>query len=223
MNVDGTDIDLQTIVPKNGTADAGDGSFTMRWFNAGKYDYAVWSVPLYDPEDPETELDYNGWGDRDEQCPVTKTFAPGQWFLIQSTATTPTLTVAGQVVSADTTKAQYSMSLVKGTLQSAGNPFPTTCDIQSIVPQANGAAAGDGSFTMRWFNSGKYDYAVWSVPLYDPEDPEKELDYNGWGDRDEQCPVAKTFDVGEGFLIQTTATNPTLLFPNAMYSAPAVD
>ena len=218
MNTDGTDVDLQTIVPKNGTADAVDGSFRMRWFNDGHYDYAVWSVPLYNPEDPEEELDYNGWGDVDEMCPVTKTFAPGQWFLIQSTAASPNLTVSGKLVSSDTTKPQYSVSLVSGALQATGNPFPTSCDIQSIIPQSNGADAADGQFRMRWFNDGHYDYAVWSVPLYNPEDPEEELDYNGWGDVDEMCPITKTFNPGEGFLIQTTATKGTLLFPNALYT-----
>ena len=219
MNIGGTDIDIQSIKALNGTDEAADGSFTMRWFNAGKYDYAVWSVPLYDPADPETELDYNGWGDLDEMCPITKTFAAGQWFLIQSTAASPTVQVSGELVTSDTTRPQYAVSVVKDTLVSTGNPFPVACDIQSIVPQANGAAAADGSFTMRWFNAGKYDYAVWSVPLYDPADPETELDYNGWGDLEEMCPITKTFGVGEGFLIQTTATNPTLLFPNPLYVA----
>ena len=219
MNTTGTDIDIQQIKALSDGAEAGDGEFKMRWFNAGHYDYATWSVPLYDPADPEEELDYNGWGDLDEMCPITKTFPAGGWFLVQPTANNPSLQVAGALVTADSTRPTYSVSLTKGALQMCGNPFPTTCDIQSIVARAGDAEAGDGEFKMRWFNAGHYDYATWSVPLYDPEDPEEELDYNGWGDLDEMCPITKTFGVGEGFLVQPTANTPSLVFPNPLYSA----
>ena len=219
MNTTGTDIDIQQIKALSGNNEASDGTFRMRWFNAGRYDYAVWSVPLYDPADPEEELDYNGWGDLDEMCPITKTFPAGGWFLVTPTANNPSLQVAGALVTADSTRPTYATSLNKGSLQMCGNPFPTTCDIQAIVARSGDAEASDGTFRMRWFNAGRYDYAVWSVPLYDPADPEEELDYNGWGDLDEMCPITKTFGVGEGFLVTPTANNPSLVFPNPLYSA----
>ena len=218
MNAGGGDIDIQDIKPFSGAVEANDGAFKLRWFNAGHYDYATWSVPLYDPEDPEQELDYNGWGDLDEQCPVVKTFPAGGWFLAQPLCDNPSLQVAGELVTANTTVPTYSTPLVKGTLQMCGNPFPVTCDIQSIVARAGNNVANDGAFKMRWFNSGHYDYATWSVPLYDPEDPEEELDYNGWGDLDEQCPITKTFAAGEGFLVQPLVDNASLAFPNPLYT-----
>jgi len=99
------------------------------------------------------------------------------------------------------------------------NTTGTDIDIQQIKPYSGAAEAGDGEFSIRWFNAGKYDYAVWSVPLYDPADPEEELDYNGWGDLSEQCPITKTFGVGEGFLVSPTANAPSLVFPNPLYTA----
>jgi len=221
MTPDGQDIDIQAIKPSSNNKEATDGSFTMRWFNAGKYDYAVWCAPLYADEEGETELDYNGWGDRDYLMPITKTFSPGQWFLVQPNSATvnPTLTVAGAIVTSDTTTPTYSVALQKA-LQATGNPFPTTCDIQSIVPISNDKEANDGTFQIRWFNGGKYDYAVWCAPLYADEEGETELDYNGWGDRDYLMPITKTFGVGEGFLVQpnSATVNPKLAFPNPLYS-----
>ena len=38
MNTTGTDIDIQQIKALSDGAEAGDGEFKMRWFNAGHYD-----------------------------------------------------------------------------------------------------------------------------------------------------------------------------------------
>ena len=83
----------------------------------------------------------------------------------------------------------------------------------------------DGCFELRWFNGGKYQYAWFYDPLYDPDSPggEDPLPYCGWSDdEDEMFPFkgGKTFLPGEGFLVQPDASlaNPKLAFPNPLYS-----
>ena len=227
MNTDSTDIDIQQIIPSNDGVTTGlDGSFTIRWFDGGKYSYAKWYDEVYDPEDWEKSLEIPGWGtDDDESVQIRKTFAPGQWFLVQpmSSVAKPKLQVAGALVSTDASKPVYKMDLQFDTLQAVGNPFPVTCDLQAIQPSNDGVTTGlDGSFTVRWFDGGRYSYAKWYDEVYDPDDWEKSLEIPGWGtDDDESVMIIKEFKVGEGFLIQpmSSVAKPQIAFPNPLYSA----
>ena len=227
MNTDSTDIDIQQIIPSNDGVTTGlDGKFTIRWFDGGKYSYAVWYDELWDPADPDTSLEIPGWGSNDDDMVlITKSFAPGQWFLIQpaSAVAKPKLQVAGALVSSDVSKPVYKMDLQFDTLQAVGNPFPVTCDLQAIQPSNDGVTTGlDGKFTVRWFDGGKYSYAVYYDELWDPADPDTSLEIPGWGSNDDDMVlITKEFKVGEGFLIQpaSAVATPQLAFPNPLYSA----
>lgn len=219
-NCDGTDIDIQQIIPADGGDTEGlwTGDFEIRWFNGGAYAYAKWCSPV---KVGGVEQGYAGWGDLVTEEKITKMFAPGQWFLVQPfDLEEPSVTVAGALVSADTAKPLYVLEgLNSGDLNFVGNPFPVTCDIQSILPMDDGDVDSlwTGDFEMRWFNGGAYAYAKWCAPV---KVDGVEQGYAGWGDLVTEEKTTKIFAIGEGFLVQPyDIETPQLAFPNPLYSA----
>ena len=108
-NTSGSALDIQDIVCKNGTADPGNGNFSMWWYDQSqhKYVYAVYTADAYadDGVDDGAGTEYTdkyfwvtddddtfiyapvGWK-HDESAPATivdhtKTFAAGEGFFIQ--------------------------------------------------------------------------------------------------------------------------------------------
>ena len=204
-NVSGEDLDIQAIRVFNAGALAGDGEYQMKWYDNGRYITADWWDPL--------NTDVPGWGDGDYD-PIDKTFAAGEWFLLapDSSIVNPSVQVAGALVSTDTKSPTYTITLTAETTTSTGNPFPTDCDINSIVAMNGNAVAGDGEYQMKWYDNGRYITVDWWDPLNN--------DLAGWGDENYD-PVEKTFLPGQGFLVapDTSISNPSLKVPNPLFIA----
>ena len=199
-NVTGGDLSIQDIKALDDGAVAADGGYYMKWYDNGKYAEAYWTSPLNDGTD--------GWGD-DKYEAIKKSFAAGEWFIIAPYVEKPTTQVAGALVSADTKSPTYTITLPAETTTATGNPFPTECDIQTIIGMDGEDIAADGGFYMKWYDDGKYAEAYWTSPLNDGTD--------GWGD-DHYDAIKKTFLPGQGFLVAPYVTKPSLKVPNPLYT-----
>ena len=99
-NCDGTDIDIQQIIPAEYgvTEDVWTGDMEMRWFNGGAYAYAKWCKPV---KVDGVEQDYSAWGDENTDEKITKVFNIGEGFLVQPyDLATPQLAVPNPLYNA---------------------------------------------------------------------------------------------------------------------------
>lgn len=204
-NVSGGDLDIQAIRVFNDGSLAGDGEYSIRWYDNGRYVTADWWDPL--------NTDVPGWGDENYD-PFTKTFAAGEWFLLDpvNEVINPQVQTAGALVSTDTKSPTYTITLTPKVQTATGNPFPADCELSSIIAMNDEDVAGDGEYSMKWYDNGRYVSVDWWDPL--------NTDVPGWGDENYD-PVEKTFLPGQGFLVSPVneVTIPSLKVPNPLYIA----
>ena len=187
VNTDGSNLDIQSIVCKDGANDPVNGGFKMWWYNAAemKYTYAVYSNDAYADDgmddgwgteytdkfywitDDEDAFIYAplGWK-HDENAPATttdheKTFAAGEGFWIQpsSGVANPQVTIAGQVKQALSTDASVAVSVTSARKNLVTNPFPVgNYDIQDVVCKDGANDPVNGAFKMWWYNAAEMQY-----------------------------------------------------------------
>ncbi len=239
ISVGEASLSLQDIRMDSNTL--ADGTTMVWWWNKDtrKYTYAVWCLSCNADGD---YIDANGtvvsedkaalvWGDGEGWIAINKTFAPGEGFWIQpgDDAPAPTVSIAGELATTDTTVQYVSANLTPGKQVQFTQPMPVGAfSLQTV--KLTGSLA-DGTSMVWWWNKDtrKYTYAVWCLSCNADGDY---IDANGtvvsedkaalvWGDGEGWIAINKTFDPGEGFWIQPgdDAVNPTVQFPNPFYVA----
>ena len=206
LNTDGTDLDIQSIVCKDGTSNPVNGAFKMWWYDPAqlKYVYASFSNDAYadDGMDDGWGTEYTdkfywitddddafiyapaGWK-HDEDAPATindheKTFKCGEGCWIMPTGVSnPQVMIAGQVKQAVSTDAKVAISVTDSRKQLVTNPFPVgNYDIQDIVCKDGENNPVNGAFKMWWYDPTqlKYVYASFSNDAYADDGMD-----DGWG------------------------------------------
>lgn len=220
-----------------------DGSTMIWWWNKDtrQYTYACWCLSC----DAEGNyLDANGtvvqneadaalvWGDGEGWIAINKTFAPGEGFWIKpdSGASSPAVSIAGELATTDSTVQYVTVNLTAGKQVQFTQPMPVgTFGLQTV--KVTGALA-DGSSMVWWWNKDtrQYTYACWCLSC-DAEG--NYLNANGvvveneadaalvWGDGEGWIAINKTFDAGEAFWVKpdSGASAPVIMFPNPFYVA----
>ena len=223
---------LTELIPMDGNNVASDGSIELSWYDytKGGFRFVRWYDDLYDENDDE--LGRAGWAeDQDNQYPpkdeATISFTTGDWFFLApaSGTTTPKLTVAGMLLTTDSTKTTTSLTMTPGVKLRAANPLPVSTKLTEIVPMDGQKVTSDGSVELSWYDyaKGGFRFVRWYDDLYDTNDDE--LGRAGWAeDQDNQYPPTDEatieFAPGRGFFIAPASgtTSPWVAFPNPFYA-----
>ncbi len=234
-------LSLQDI--RMDAATLADGSTRIWWWNKDTYKYtsAYWCPACNADGD---YIDANGtvveneadaalvWGDGETWIAIEKTFAPGEGFWIQpdSGASSPAVSIAGELATTDSSIQYVTANLTAGKQVQFTQPMPVgTFGLQTV--KFSGALA-DGSSRVWWWNKDTYKYtsAYWCPSCNADGDY---IDANGtvvedeedaalvWGDGETWVAIEKTFDAGEAFWVQpdSGATAPVIMFQNPFYVA----
>lgn len=241
ISVGEASLSLQDI--RMDAATLADGSTRVWWWNKDtrKYTYACW-VPSCNANGDYIDAEGNVvaseaqaalvWGDGESWIAIEKVFAPGEGFWIQpdSGASSPAVSIAGELATTDPTVQYITVNLTAGKQVQFTQPMPIGAyGLQTV--KFSGALA-DGSSRVWWWNKDtrKYTYGCW-VPSCNADGDY--IDANGtvvaneaqaalvWGDGESWIAIEKTFDAGEAFWVQpdSGASAPVLMFPNPFYVA----
>ena len=241
ISVGDASLSLQDI--RMDTATLADGSTRIWWWDKNTYKYtsAFWCPACNADGD---YIDASGtvvqneadaalvWGDQSTWVAIEKTFAPGEGFWIQpdSGASSPAVSIAGELATTDPTVQYVTVNLTAGKQVQFTQPMPVgTFGLQTV--KFTGALA-DGSSRVWWWNKDTYKYtsAFWCPACNADGDY---IDASGnvvqneadaalvWGDQSTWEPIEKTFDAGEAFWVQpdSGASAPVIAFPNPLYVA----
>ena len=192
INVTGGDLDIQTIVCKDGNADPASGYFRLWWWDQTLgYQYASLKDDVYadDGEDDGDGTEYTdklywcddddwllvplGWK-HDESATATivdhgKTFALAEGFFVQpsSSVTAPSVTIAGQVAQPASNVQYITLDLVSGEKTMVVNPFCGSFDIQDIKCFDGTSNPASGYFRLWWWDQTLgYQYASLKDDVY---------------------------------------------------------
>ncbi len=241
VSVGSETISLQDI--RMDSATLVDGTTQIWWWDKDTrtYTYAYWCPSCNSDGD---YIDENGtvvenesdaahvWGDQLDWIAISKTFAPGEGFWIKpdSGAPTPAVSIAGELVTTDTTIQYISATLAAGKQVQITQPMPVGAfGLQTV--KMTGAPADGGTQVWWWDkNTRTYTYAYWCPSCNSDGDY---IDENGtvveneadaalvWGDQLDWIAIEKTFDEGEAFWVKpdSGASSPAIQFPNPLYVA----
>ncbi len=202
VNVGTEAMSIKDIVPKNADGETvGGGAFQLQTkAPSGGLDEQF----LYLFEDDVGEGLGDGWYNGDGETLATKTFAPGEGFVFNSSVDGATLTFTGEVLA----KA-VDVTIVQG-FSALGNLRPTQVSIQSIIPvNAEGNTVGGGVFQLQTkAPSGGLDEQF----LYLFEDDVGEDLGDGWYNGDGETLATKVFEPGDGFVFNSSIAGGKLKF-----------
>ena len=208
MNVTGGDLDIQSIVCKDGNADPGSGLFRIWWWDQTLgYQYAKLKDDVYadDGEEDGDGTEYTDklyWADDDDWLLVplgwkhdseatativdhAKTFALGEGFFVQpdTLVKNPIVTVAGQVAQPATTAQYITLDVASGEKTMLVNPFAAGFDIQDIKCFDGDSNPGSGLFRIWWWDQTLgYQYAKLKDDVY-ADDGEEDGDGTEYTDK----------------------------------------
>ena len=182
-------IALEDLVPVGDDVDT-DGGIMIETLTAGGraadiYMYLDWGDP-------------KGWCDDTYTLVEGVTFNPGQGLWVQGTSNGAAIQNAGMVGKND-----MSVQLRPG-FTATGNPFPTTINLQDIIPEGDDIDT-DGGIMIETLTAGGraaeiYMYLDWGDP-------------KGWCDDTYTLVEGVTFEPGQGLWGQGTKTSEYLRFP----------
>ena len=184
-----TRIALEDLVPVGDDVDT-DGGITIQTLSAGgrtvdMYMYLDWGDP-------------KGWCDDSYTVVEGVTFGIGDGLWTTGTGTGAAIQYAGKVGTGD-----VSVQLKNGAT-ATGNPFPTTLNLQDILPEGEDIDT-DGGITIQTLSPGgrtvdMYMYLDWGDP-------------KGWCDDSYTLVEEVTFAPGEGLWVTGTKNTEYLRFP----------
>ena len=231
----GESIKLLDIVPQeDGEKSVQDGAFELSWYDLNKkgFRFVTWYTEIYDDQGG-TVTDQGGWAEDtiNQYYPVdieTLVFGPGQWFFVApaKTASNPSLTVAGQLYTADDSKTTTFLPLTPQLKTCVGNPLPVETFLKDVVPfEGDAKSVQDGAFELSWYDMTKkgFRFVTWYTEIYDDQGGTV-TDQGGWAEDtiNQYYPVdieTIKWGVGAGFFVAPakTAVNPSIHFPNPFY------
>ena len=188
--VDGTsEIAIEDLTPVGDEVDT-DGGITIQTLTAGgrteaMYQWIDWGEPT-------------GWCDDEWNLVEGVTFTPGQGLWVTGTGTGAGIQYAGKVGTSDIT-----VQLRAGAT-ATGNPFPTTINLQDIIPEGDEVDT-DGGITIQTLTAGgrteaMYQWIDWGEPT-------------GWCDDEWNLVEGVTFPAGQGLWVTGTKNTEYLRFP----------
>ena len=173
----GAAVNLNDLVPMNGSAVCDHGQFRLWWWNTDTNwgdkrmgnKYATWCSYYYDENDPQADegfvWDVNCWAyfaadDDQGDMPLrfvgdyAKTFEAGEGFFVQPACANPKLVCSGEVIgSGDTVNAMRKVGYVDGQKQLVTPPFPVSVALNDIVPMNGNVICDHGQFKLWWWNT----------------------------------------------------------------------
>ena len=188
-------VKLDDLVPTGNDVNK-DGGINIQLLNA----YGV-TVAKYQWIDWSADDDVKGWCDSNFELVSNITFDEGQGLWVQGTSSGAALQSAGKVEDSDVT-----VQLRFGAT-ATGNPFPTSINLQDIVPQGENINK-DGGINIQLLNAygvttAKYQWIDWSA----------DDDVVGWCDGNFELVTGVTFGPGQGLWVQGTKDTEYLRFP----------
>ena len=205
-------MDINQIIPKN--AGIFGGAFTMKLLQSDLSDDAEY---YFIPEAEAPDGGSAGWFLDDMSTRVSKTFAPGEGFIIMNNLSDSAVSFSGEVaVGKPTWEVAPNANL-------AGNITPIDLDINDIVLGASVDANGNvvdpngevfgGSCTLKLLQSDLSDDAEY---YYIPEAEAPDGGSSGWFLDDMTTRVSRTFAPGEGFIIMCNLSSAFVQIPAAL-------
>ena len=188
-------VKLDDLVPTGNDVNK-DGGINIQLLNA----YGV-TVAKYQWIDWSADDDVKGWCDSNFELVSNITFDEGQGLWVQGTSSGAAMQSAGKVEDSDVT-----VQLRFGAT-ATGNPFPTSINLQDIVPQGENINK-DGGINIQLLNAygvttAKYQWIDWSA----------DDDVVGWCDGNFELVTGVTFGPGQGLWVQGTKDTEYLRFP----------
>ena len=186
-------IDLQSLKPIGENASDNISIQTLDAYGRS-VDYYIWCDWAGESGDQEA------WSDGSGDVIEGVTFAPGTGLWIQGLSTEQGIQSAGAVGKSD-----VAIALGSG-FTATGNPFPTTLDLQDIVPQGENLSDNVSIQTLDAYGRS-VDYYIWCDWAGESGDQE------AWSDGSGEIIEGVKFAPGQGLWVQGSATGQYLQFP----------